>query len=414
MSKSSSTPESAQPTADPDHGVVEGVDPDGGAFSWQLPRDADVLEVEEKVRAAGGRVVRIRRPRVTRETPRGVSAQDFARFNDLLANALQHRIPMADGLRQIAKGLRRGRFRGAVEEAARRLDRGLPLAGAFAEAETGFPPFYGSLLEAGAAAGRVPEVLLGLNTNIRSRAEFRRGILETGVYPVFLLCACIMAFIGFAFAVWPECRRIASGLPMVLPEWMQWLTLQSAASRLVFGAVSLGLVGLLVGALRRIGRGACGPEWLDAAIMRVPLLGRIYEADLWSGVADALALTLRAGVPMPSALRTAAASASPMARRLLEWLAGHTGQGVRLSEAVWSERAVPVGVARAAETGEIQGDVPGALALYADTCRRSGEWQARMFLRHLAPALGLLMGLVVGCVAFILFSTITVFWEAPW
>ena len=54
-----------------------------------VPPGSSVVQVEEAVRAAGGRILRSRLRPTDRAHPAGVSAEDFARFNEMLASAVR-------------------------------------------------------------------------------------------------------------------------------------------------------------------------------------------------------------------------------------------------------------------------------------------------------------------------------------
>ena len=91
-----------------------GYDAAGAPMTVTEPDAADVVAAEEKVRKAGGRVSFIRRWAPDRLKPPGISAEDFARFNELLASAIQRRVPLLEGVRELSRGAQGRRFQEAL------------------------------------------------------------------------------------------------------------------------------------------------------------------------------------------------------------------------------------------------------------------------------------------------------------
>ena len=115
------------PESPPQEGVdVEliGYDRTGAPMTVAASDAADAVASEEKVRKAGGRVSFARRAAPDRLKPPGISAEDFARFNELLASAIQRGVPLLEGVRELSRGAGQRRFRQALTLAASALERG--------------------------------------------------------------------------------------------------------------------------------------------------------------------------------------------------------------------------------------------------------------------------------------------------
>ncbi|MGO8705931.1 MAG: type II secretion system F family protein [Candidatus Brocadiia bacterium] len=392
-----------------------GYDAAGAPMTVTEPDAADVVAAEEKVRKAGGRVSFIRRWAPDRLKPPGISAEDFARFNELLASAIQRRVPLLEGVRELSRGAQGRRFQEALALVTGALERGEPPSEAFALERCGFPRLYGRLLQAGAAAGNLSDVLLALSRNIRASLRFRKGVFEAFVYPVLLFCvAC--GFLG-AFAVvilQGKIAPVADSLGMEIPAVTALMTARTASG--VLYLVILGaLVALAFRAWRWMGRERVFRNLREAICVRLPFLGELYEALLWSNAADTLALLIRARVPAPLALRlTAEASGSARLSAALERLGAEAEKGKPLSQAAREDRAIPWAFTRSILAGEIGGSLADALSALADDYRVRYERKAQTFIRCLPPALSVILGVLVFLLALAVLAPYIAFWGAAW
>ena len=298
-----------------------GHDAKGDAIAIPVADGVEAAEAESRVRAAGGRIVRAKR-RPHGAVPTGVSAQDFARFNEMLASAIQRGAPLPDGLRDLARDLARARFKESIRAVASALERGEPVEQAFATESAGFPPLYGRLLTAGAAAGKLPEVLLSVSRGIRAHLVYRRGVMEACVYPLVLFLACNVLLAGFALVILPIYESVGDQVHMKMPALTRWLTLHAPMARWVFWTLVGGGAAFAVWWTTPPGRSEGGRVFKEWLLRHIPLTKHLYEAALWSNVADMLGQLFANGVPAGDALRlVGAATGSPWASGLLDRLA---------------------------------------------------------------------------------------------
>ena len=258
-------------------------------------------------------------------------------------------------------------------------------------------------------------MLLALSRNIRSSARFRKGVFEAFVYPILLFCvAC--GFLG-AFAIVILQGRIApvaDSLGMEIPAVTSLMTARTA-SGVLYLAVLGAAVALLFHVWRWMGREGVLRGFREAILLRLPFLGALYEALLWSNAADTLALLLRARVPAPPALRlTAEASGSAKLSAALERLGAEAEKGKPLSQAAREDRAVPWAFTRALLAGEIGGSLADALHDLSEDYRVRYDRKAQTFIRWLPPALSVILGVLVFLLALAVLSPCIAFWGAAW
>ena len=381
-----------------------GYDRDGKAVVSAIPPEADVPQIEEQLRASGGRLTTVLLTGPKRARPAGVSAEDFARFNELLGSAVRRGVPMTDGIKDLAREFGRGRFQTSLANVEQALARGVPLRQAFAPERSGFPPLYGSMMEAGAASGRLATILLALSRNIRTESAFRRGIVEACVYPIFLLCVCGGLLAAFAAHLLPRYEDIAPTISVTIP-WITRLVATSDVARQIF---SLALF-LIIVALVLLFLGS------EPMMRRLPFFRMFYEAALWSSAADMFALLVRAEVPAPTALRLVGpATGSRWLCDTLDRLAKAAEKGRPLSIAGREDRDVPVRFNYALDIGERRGDLAAAMSDLAERYRYEARRRSQLLIHYLPPAFAVVFGIIVLLMAFAVLGPYFRFWGGSW
>jgi len=380
-----------------------------------LPAGEDVTRREETLRTQGWRVVFGRKRRRRQALPRGVSPEDFARFNELLAGCVRRGMPLLRGVRQAARDIRSPRFRETLKRVEQDLARGRSLAEAFGSEESRLPPLYGRLLAAGARGGNLADVLLALGRNIRHSVAFRRGVCEALVYPVFLLMACF-CFVGlFAVTIVPQLRTVGAAVEVRTYPAAGALSWFASDSPFAAPVITLCAFGVLLALFFFLRTTPFFRGLHEALMRRMPLMRGLYEAAIWSAALDTLGMLLTARVPAPEALALAGpAMGSAWVMNAFERAANAVRRGESLSRALRSGSSVPAPVLRAVDAGSAHGDLPASLAAAAREYRELSVTRARLFVGYLPALLAFLFGGVLLFVALAVFGQYVNFWSASW
>jgi type IV pilus assembly protein PilC len=269
-------------------------------------------EVQERLSALQLRVLTIGPAEAPKVQKGALGADEFLIFNQQLAHLTEAGLPVEKGLRLIAIDLRSGRLARAAQDVAAELERGDTLQNAFARHAAQFPPLYGQLVEAGAAAGNLPGMLFNLGRHLELVGRLRRCLWRTLAYPVGVLAALSLVGLFVSIFVLPQFENIYSGFRVTLP----WVTLAMMGIAHIYPwvfAFGWGLV-LLITIGDVIARlvGSRGIPWLGI-LTYVPLLGAILKANLLARWLDALRLAIESGLDLPRALTLAANATSDAA-----------------------------------------------------------------------------------------------------
>lgn len=122
---------------------------------------------------------------------------ELAFFNQQLSGMLRAGIPLEGALRQLASGMRRGRFRTELEKLTVDLSNGVPLPEAMAKRD--LPEFYRRMVQAGVRSNDLPQVLI-LVADYYQKLSFvwtrLRGLM---VYPLVVLLGSLGLSVFLAY-----------------------------------------------------------------------------------------------------------------------------------------------------------------------------------------------------------------------
>ena len=212
-----------------------------------------------------------------------MKSDEFAFFNQQLAAMLRDGIPLEAALKRLCIQMRDGALKTELQALEKSLSEGTPLSAAVRARR--LPELYQNLLEVGAQSGNLPGVPTLVADYYQRKHNLWTRLLGLMVYPAMVLCAsfalsCFLSYI-LNTLVWPNLSFITAGAMPPGIKVMMWL------SPVVLGvATAAVLASLTTPVLRRALR------W------RLPAFRESSLAE----VASAMALLLRAGVPLDRAL----------------------------------------------------------------------------------------------------------------
>src|SRR5882672_8182414 len=126
---------------------------------------ASLGEAASGVRARGVSPLSVERSDIELPVRSGVTADAFTLFNQSLADMTAVGLPLPRAIREIAAGLRGGRFKQALERIDAALREGRSFDEAVAAEGSMFPPYYRWMLQAGATSGNLPAMLSAVARN---------------------------------------------------------------------------------------------------------------------------------------------------------------------------------------------------------------------------------------------------------
>jgi general secretion pathway protein F len=381
----------------------------GSSFAYRAARRNGTVEAGEVVAtsseeartvlaARGLFPLELRALASTRAAHRPLPPEDVAVGLRVLATLLESGLPLARVLSALEELAPRSwarvlpGLRAAVRE-------GRTVARAMSEASGAFPPLVVSLIAAGeAGSGLAPAVVRAAELAERS-VETRRAVQGALAYPILLAGAGSASVALLVLFVLPRFAAILNDLGQRLPATARLLL--AARDGASAGWLPLVALALLVAAGWKawVATPRGEAQW-HAALLEIPLAGRIRRAQASGRFASALGALLESGIPLPHALVHAARAAgdAAVAARVLA-ARELVIRGQRLASALQETDALTPAAFRLIRAGEESGQLVTMLGQAGRLESARGEQLVRGAVRVLEPSLIILFGGVVALVA---------------
>ena len=323
-------------------------------------------------------------------TRRVFSSTGLAVWTRQLAGLVGSGLPLERALTALADEAEHPRQRELVAHLKSEVNAGSSFARALATAPREFDDIYRAVVAAGEQSGALGGVLERLADDLEERQALRSKVLGAMLYPAIVsLVALIIVIVLVTFVV-PQIANVFSTGKRALPFLTVAMLGVSSFVRSWGWAVALLAVGGIT-ALVLARRNEVFRERSDAAVLNLPLIGRLargYNAARFGGT---LAMLAGAGVPILKALQAAAETLGNRAMRAdaLDALV-QVREGAPLASALAGKKRFPGLLAMFARLGEQTGQLPQMLQ------RASTQMSAEVQRRAMAAATILEPLLIVG------------------
>ncbi|WP_310566670.1 type II secretion system inner membrane protein GspF [Hydrogenophaga sp.] len=275
------------------------------------------------------------------------------------------------------------------------VNAGAPFAKALAQHPREFSAIYSAVIAAGEQSGQLGTVLERLADDLEAREALKNKLIGASLYPAIVTVVAIVIVVFLVSYVVPQVASVFAGSQRALPFLTVVMLGLSAFVRNWGWLLLLLLVGGGI-ALVMARRNEALRERMDAAWLRLPLVGRLARGYNAARFAATLAMLASAGVPILRALQTAAETLNNRAMRAdaLDALV-LVREGAPLASAIGSKKRFPPLVSMFARLGEQTGQLPVMLRRAADQLSAEVQRRAMHLATILEPLLIVGMGLVV-------------------
>ena len=312
-----------------------------------------------------------------------------------LATLVQSGMPLDQALAAVAEQADDARAANIVVALRMQLASGESLQAALARFPRTFSPLYRGLVGAGAETGRLADVLSRLADYLEAREALRQKIVLALIYPAIVTIIAFAVIAVLLAYVVPQVVSVYQQSRQTLP----WLTQALIAASAFFR--STGLLWLVLGVVAVVtfyaaNRNAAFRARWHAALLRLPVVGKLARSLDSARFASTLAILVGSGAPLLRSLdaasevvkmlplRHAASSATALVR-----------EGVTLSRALKEQAEFPPVLIHLVANGESSGRLGPMLQRAAEELEREAARRISWFAALLQPALIVTMGAIV-------------------
>ncbi len=330
-----------------------------------------------------------------RFTRRVFSATGLTVWTRQLAGLVGSGLPLERALTSLSEETENPRQRELVAHLKSEVNAGSAFARALATAPREFDDVYRAVVAAGEQSGALGPVLERLADDLEQRQALRSKVIGAMLYPAIVSLVALGIVVILLTYVVPQIAGVFTSSKRALPTLTVAMLAISAFVRQWGWAVALlAAGGATLFSLAR--RGEAFRERSDAALLRLPFVGRLargYNAARFGGT---LAMLAGAGVPILKALQAAAETLGNRAMRAdaMDALV-QVREGAPLASALAGKKRFPGLLAMFARLGEQTGQLPEMLLRASVQLSAEVQRRAMAAATILEPLLIVVMGIVV-------------------
>ncbi|MHB1567268.1 MAG: type II secretion system inner membrane protein GspF [Acidiferrobacter sp.] len=326
---------------------------------------------------------------------------DLALLTRQFATLVRAGLPIEECLLALTEQSESGRTRNILAAVRTQVREGTSLAQALGGFPHSFPPLYRHLIEAGEQSGKLPLILERLADYTEQRQALTQKIWIAFLYPALVSVVAIAVVGGLLTYVVPQIAQVFVDSGAKLPWATRTLIAISHIARAGGLWWPLSLVAIAVSAHWALRDPQRRRRW-QRLMLRLPLIGKLTRSLNATRLASTLGILTGSGIPLLSALETAAQVVTniPM-REAVEDARRQVREGGSLSRALGKARLFPPLVVHLIGSGEASGSLDTMLTRAAEAQSRELEGFVTALTSLIEPVLILVMG---GMVLFIVLA----------
>lgn len=339
-------------------------------------------------------------------TTRRVGIKMVLDMTEQLLTLLEAGLPLDRALHICQSSIEHPSFRSVMQQVVVEVEKGQPLAAAFAQHPHVFPRLYINMVKAGEEGGVLPVVMHRLVEFYTRSLEFRAFLVTSSIYPVLLFVFGVSALIGLTVFVLPKFGQIFVDMGQALPWPAAVLT--GVGDFLRRQGVWI-LTALLVaaGGFNYLLQDETWKARWQRFLLRLPALGPLLLKIQLSHVCRTWGTLMASGVPILTGMRIVRELTDNIPlRQALDRLVRAVQEGKGVSAPVRADPFFPRLLGQLATVGEESGSLDKMLIKVADQYEKDIQKATRNLVALFEPVMILVMGGLIGTIVVSMLSAI--------
>ena len=327
----------------------------------------------------------------------GVARRELIHFCFHLELLVRAGVPLLDGLADLRDSLENPRFREVVASLIEAIEGGQKLSQAMDGQSKVFDRVFVSLIRAGEASGRLPEVLQRLTESIKWEDELAAQTRRLTIYPAFVGTIVLGATFFLMIYMVPQLKQFVKNMGQALPLQTQALFFVSDLLLAYWYVALLLPLALFAGIKLLLQRNPLARVRFDAIKLGVPFTGEILRKIILSRFANTFALLYASGIPIIESIRTTQEVVGNLVvRQGLERVEQLIIEGQNVTAAFHRIGFFPPLVIRMLRVGESTGALDTALANVSYFYNRDVKESVERVQQLIEPMLTVILGCLLG------------------
>jgi type IV pilus assembly protein PilC len=273
--------------------------------------------------------------RISKKPHRGAKLEDTLSFFHQLATLVNSGTPLLQALKIAAAQCESVKLQAVLSQITSKVASGSTFHAAAAAFPQVFEFQWLEAIRTGEVTGKMAQVLVELNKQIRESRETKRKIKGALMYPMILILVAVTAVTVMLWMVVPVFAKMFKDMDAQLPGITQAVV---DASDLIsrYGLYGVGVLVAVVIGFKKYLKTESGRRYVGGTLMVVPSVGQLVIEMAMYRFASNLALLLKSGVPMLETMHTLTGifQADPIYRDALQEVASKIAAGKSLHSAL--------------------------------------------------------------------------------
>ncbi len=327
-------------------------------------------------------------------------------FSHQLSVMLKSGMPLVGSLKSIANQSENKYLSKVITEIARDVNAGSTLTKAFSKFPKVFPNIFIAMLRAAELGGNIAIVLKQLSGYLVHQEAIAKKVKSATAYPKFVLGFFFLVVNAIIFWLVPKFKETFASFGAALPKPTQiMIDFSDFAQEHIW--VECGLLIALVIAFKQVRRTTWGRAYLDGLLIRLPVVGEIFQKSAIAKFCRTLAIMIKSGVSIIEALEIAGKTTENVVflhafREIRRGLVRGETLGTNLTRL----KIFPPLVINMISTGEQSGSLESMLNSVADIFDGDVDSRISSITSILEPALMVALGAVALVVILVLYLPI--------
>jgi type IV pilus assembly protein PilC len=265
-------------------------------------------------------------------------------------------VPLVQAFDIVAEGLENASMKKLVAELKADVASGTGLANSLHKNPRYFDDLFCNLVNAGEQSGSL-ETMLDRVATYKEKTEILKGKIKKALtYPVAVVVVALVVTALLLIKVVPTFAETFSSFGADLPVFTQLVV---GLSEWAQANWLLGLIIIIVGVLgfrEAKFRSKKFADWVDASLLKVPVIGDIIDKSVVARFGRTLSTTFSAGVPLVDSLESVAGAAgNAVYYRAIFKVRDEVTSGTQLNQAVKNAKVFPTMLVQMIAIGEESG-----------------------------------------------------------
>ena len=331
-----------------------------------------------------------------------VKAKDLSVFTRQFSVMIDAGLPLVQCLEILAQQQENKYFQQILLQVRQDVEEGSTLAAAMARHPRVFDQLYANMVEAGETGGILDLILQRLSTFIEKIVKLKRDVVSAMIYPAAVVVLACLAVAVIMVVVIPQFQNIFLGLlgpGEQLPLPTRIVTGISSFMAGWGGLVILVTIIALVVGLRYYYKTPGGKKVIDRILLKIPVLGPIFQKISVARFSRTLSTLLSSGVPILQSLDiTARTSGNVIIEEAILKVKDGVERGESFVDPLKATEVFPHMVAQMVGIGEQTGALDAMLGKIADFYEQEVDAAIANLLTLIEPILIAFLGVTIGSI----------------